>query len=145
MYALGSTRVGRALGLHQTAEDVYPQLDWPRSVRVGGALWLFGSAVAAAILPFQAPTHLIGDAGWPVVTALVLGSIAAGAYMLAWPRSVTPNRLLGMAYVSAAALALGDLLVGGSVVFTLLLLLVAPYPAALHPPRRVLPLITVMG
>jgi hypothetical protein len=49
-----------------------------------------------------------------------------------------------MAYVSAAAIAVGDLLVGGNVVFTLLLLLVAPYPSALHPPRRVLPLVTVM-
>jgi diguanylate cyclase (GGDEF)-like protein len=145
MYALGSTRVGRALGLHQTAEDVYPQLDWPRSVRVGGALWLFGSAVAAAILPFQGPTHLIGDAGWPVAIALVLGGIAAGAYMLAWPQNVSPDLLLGMAYVSAAAIVLGDLLVGGNVVFTLLLLLVAPYPAALHPPRRVLPLLTLMA
>jgi hypothetical protein len=74
MYALGSTRVGRALGLHRAAGDVCPQLDWPRSVRVGGALWLFGSAVAASILPLQNPTHLIGDAGWAVAIALVLGA-----------------------------------------------------------------------
>jgi diguanylate cyclase (GGDEF)-like protein len=144
MYALGSTRVGRALGLHQTAEDVYPQLDWPRSVRVGGALWLFGSAVAAAILPLQNPTHLIGEAGWPVAIALVLGGLSAGACLLAWPRRVSPNQLLAMGYLSVAAIALGDLLVGGNMVFTLLLLLVAPYPSALHPPSRVLPLVSVM-
>jgi diguanylate cyclase (GGDEF)-like protein len=145
MNALGWTRVGRALGLHQTAEDVYPQLDWPRSVRVGGALWLFGSAVAAMVLPLDHPTHLIGDAGWPVAIAIVLIGVALGAYMLAWPPRVTPRMLLAMGYGSAGAIATEDLLVGANGVFPLLMLLVAAYAAALHPPRSVMPLLAILA
>ena len=145
MYALGATRVGRALGLHQTAEDVYPQLDWPRSVRVGGALWLFGSAVTAAVLPLDPPTQLIGDAGWPVAIAVLLIGVALGAWMLAWPSRVSPRMLLTMGYGSAGAIAALDLLVGPNGVFPLLLLLVAAYGAALHPPRRIMPLLLLLA
>jgi diguanylate cyclase (GGDEF)-like protein len=145
MNALGWTRVGRALGLHQTAEDVYPQLDWPRSVRVGGALWLFGSAVTAAVLPLDHPTHLLGSAGWSVAIAIVLVGVALGAWMLAWPQRVSPRILLAMGYGSAGAIAAEDLLVGANGVFPLLMLLVAAYGAALHPPRRVMPLIALLA
>jgi diguanylate cyclase (GGDEF)-like protein len=144
MRSLGSGRLGRALGLHQSAEDVYPQLDWERAVRVGGALWIFGAIATGAILPLEHPTHLIGDAGWAVTIGIAVGGLVTGAAMIARPMSVSPWILLGMGYVAGVALGFSQLLVGEDIVFTLVLLLIAPYQAALHPPRRVVPLIIVL-
>jgi diguanylate cyclase (GGDEF)-like protein len=144
MRSLGDARLGRALGLHQTAEEVYPQIDWARAVRVGGALWIFGAVVAGALLPFKPPTKIIGDAGWVLTLSVALAGLVVGAAMIVRPLSVKPPLLLAMGYAAAVSLGVIQLLVGGNVVLTLLLVLVAPYHAALHPPRRVIPLIALL-
>jgi hypothetical protein len=133
--------VSHVLGIGQTSAEVYPLIDWELMVRVGGALWLIGAASPAVVLPFAAPTHLIGHAGWVVVLAILVSAILSGIYLLIWPGAVSSGTLLLMGFGGAACLAIGQVLTGPAAQFGLAFVLLSAYHASVHPARRVLPLL----
>ena len=133
--------MSHVLGIGQTSAQVYPLLDWKLMVRVGGALWLIGAASPAVVLPFAAPTHLIGQAGWVVVLAILVFAILSGIYLLIWPGAVSSGTLLVMGFTGAAGLAIGQVLTGPAAQFGLAFVLLSAYHASVHPARRVLPLL----
>jgi diguanylate cyclase (GGDEF)-like protein len=136
-----SSRASALLGLGRTNAEVYPLLDWNLAIRIGGLLWLVGVVTASALLPFASPTHLLGQAGWAVMAAILFGAFSLGIFLLARPETVRPLPLLMMGYAAAAGLGVGQALIGSEAQFELLFLLLAAYVASVHPARRVLPLL----
>ena len=134
-------RFEELIGLHQTNGEVYRHHSWKLAVQVGGALWLVGAFAAASVLPVAAPTRHIGDAGWVVTGVIWLAAVAAGIYIIVRPQRVSPEAILAMGYAAVAGLGVGQLLIGPSARFTLPLLLVGTFHAAVHPARRGLPLL----
>jgi hypothetical protein len=132
-------RVSGLLGLQDRTADVYRALDWKLTSRIGGVLWLIGAGAACAVLPFAPPTRLIGQAGWVVIAALAVASASAGVYLLV--RAISPLHLLVMGYAAAAALGVGQVLIGPQARFELSSLLLAAYHSAVHPARRALALL----
>lgn len=143
--AFSRLRLGQILGWSETGEDVYPLLNWPLTVRIGGVLWLLGAAAVAGVLPYVSPTHVLGSAGWPILDAILALAVMAGIWMLARGRGMGPRALLVMGYGAAAGLGIGQMLMGSPRQFDLAFLLVCAYQAFIQPVRRLLPLLGWAG
>jgi diguanylate cyclase (GGDEF)-like protein len=133
-------RLSTELGLQHGSRDVYPHLEWALTVRVGGTLWLIGTALVFAALPAAPPTHVVGDFGWMAIVALATIAIVTGVYMVVRGGTVRPYAVLWAGYAAVTALALVQIILGENAPFAFLILLTTTYQAAIHPPRRVLPL-----
>jgi diguanylate cyclase (GGDEF)-like protein len=125
--------------LFRRRSDPYGDVDMARATRLGGVLWIVGSVCAGLLLAASPPTQAIGDAGWAIAAASLLGCIAGAFRLLRHGSRVGPNELLAMSYVALALIALLDWLAGGAdAAFDRLYLLSVVYTACVHPPRRVL-------
>ena len=137
-------RIGDLIGIRELPESFYRRLDWNLVVPVGGSLWLLGAAVAVAVLPFLPPTHFVGDAGWAIVGAIVVGALASGTAMIMRPRMFGPVGVLLMGYAGALGLGVAQVLVGDAGPFALLFVVLAAYHGILHPPNRLARLIATI-
>ena len=123
------------LGLAETDADVYPRLEWARTVRVGGLLWLVGVAISVAFLPLDHGGLRIAPHR-PLLFVVAAVGVLLGVVMVARPASLGPRGLIRMGYGGAAALGGALLAIGPDGPFHLLLLMLAAYQAAVHPARR---------
>jgi diguanylate cyclase (GGDEF)-like protein len=90
------------------------------------------------VLPFDAPTDPLGDAGWAVAGA-ILAAFPLIAVILRRGRWVTWNMLLGVSYLGLGLIVALGWLAGGNVPpYSALILIPVIYTAAIHPPRQVL-------
>jgi diguanylate cyclase (GGDEF)-like protein len=136
----GSRRIsGLPLDLRGSTRDFYARADLSIARRLGGLLWIAGTAIAVVLMPIAPPdASALGEWGWAVVAGAVLLSLLVGARLLRKPREVSPNELMLMSYGALAVITLFVWLGGESSPYRELFLLAILYTAAVHPPRRVL-------
>jgi diguanylate cyclase (GGDEF)-like protein len=117
-------------------DDPYAGVDLANAARFGGALWFFGAAFTAVLLPFAHPDE-IGDAGWAVAAAMILGSVLTGWRMRHAGPGVNVNELLLYSYCAIAAVAVLVWVSGGlGSPYGQLFLVSAIYTCGVHSPRR---------
>jgi diguanylate cyclase (GGDEF)-like protein len=110
--------------------------------RVG---WLVAATIGYAVVPAYPPTAQIGSAGWAVTACLSGATLVWIVYLFRRNERVGFNTLMAAAYLGVVDVAVQQWLAGG---------LPAPYHelypmmicagAAVHPPRRFLPLLVVI-
>ena len=128
--------VSRIRALFARAEDPYAGADMAMASRLGAVLWIVSAVVVLALLPLSPPDEAIGETGWAIAGATVLGALA-GARLIR-KGLVSWNQLLVTSYVSVVQIGALVWLAGGTgTPYAELYLLVALYAGALHPPRRV--------
>jgi diguanylate cyclase (GGDEF)-like protein len=125
------------------ARDFYAITDLRAAKRLGSVLWLVGVLIMAALFPVAEPTRHVGDAGWAIAGAIVVVGLAGAWRLRRAPTRVTPGELLVQAYLGV--LAIGLLVWLGGDPYAELLLITAIYVGAVHPPRRVVPFLAVLG
>ena len=117
----------------------YAGVDRGLATRMAAAFWIVGALLVLTALPFTAPTDAIGDAGWALVGASALLSLA-GAGLLLRRHTASYGVLLATGYVSVAQIAMAQWLAGGTAApYRQLYILPALQIAAVHPPRRIFP------
>lgn len=126
-------------------DDPYAGVDLANASRFGGALWFFGAALTAALLPFVHPdAH--GSAGWAVAAVVVVGALAAGWRMRRAGSSANVDELLFYSYGAIGSIALLVWLTGGiGSAYGQMFILSAVYTASLHPPRRMVAYLAVFS
>lgn len=121
------------------AGDFYAHTDLRLAGRMGAALFVLCLVYAGIVWSAYPPTAQIGSAGWLVAGAVAL-AIVVTTVLTALCR-LSPGQLLATSYLSAAALVTcGWLSSADTSPFSRLMLIIAVYAGAIHPPRRVLPL-----
>lgn len=116
--------------------DFYATADLATAKRIGAIVWLIGWFVVVVLLPVAPPTEHVGDVGWVIVAASLLGTLGLVYRMTRTPERVTPNELLLSSYLALANLALLVWLGGHNAPYEELFVLNVLYTAAVHPPRR---------
>jgi diguanylate cyclase (GGDEF)-like protein len=134
---------GRLNSLLVASEDFYAITDLRAAKRIGSVLWLVAVVIIAALLPVEKPTRHLGDAGWAIAGAVIVLGLAAAWRLRQAPDRVAPGELLLQAYLEV--LAIGLLVWLGGDPYSELLLIAAIYVGAVHPPRRVIPFLVVLG
>jgi diguanylate cyclase (GGDEF)-like protein len=118
-------------------EDPYAGVDLENASRIGGAVWLTGALITVLVMPLAPPDYAIGDAGWLVAGAIVVGALVCGVYMFRAGASADCTRLYAMSFLGLAAVASMVWLSGGAYSpYAHLFLFNLLYTAAIHPPRR---------
>lgn len=132
-----STR-GIGLGeLFAGSKEAYGLTDLHNAKRMGGLACTVGLLLILVLLPFDPPTHHLGDAGWVLAGACAVVPAAVGARLLRWPEGVTPNELMLLSYLALTVIAALEWLGGPRSPYMELFLIAAIYTAAVHPPRQV--------
>lgn len=140
----GTTTWRDAFGVN--AKDFYAMADLDIARKIGGGLWFGGFLVAAVLLPLAPPDNTsLGDAGWVVAAAIIVGTLAYAARLLRWGADVGPDELLGMNYVAVVLISILVWLDGAHAPYTELLLLPVIYTAVLHPPLRTIAFLVFVG
>jgi len=138
-------KAGRLGALFAESEKAYGLTDLHNAKRIGGLACAVGLLIILALLPFDPPTHHLGDGGWLLAGACVVLVAAVGARLLRLPEAVTPNELMLLSYLALAVVAALEWLGGPRSPYMELFLMAAVYTAAVHPPRRVLAYFGVLG
>lgn len=126
-------------------EDPYAGVDLANAAQFGGILWFLGAGLTAVLLIFVPPDAAIGDAGWAVAGAVVLGGVLLGLRMRSLGNRANIDELLALSYAALIAIAVMVWLAGGvDSPYEQLMLLSLVYTCALHPSRRVLPYLGVL-
>jgi diguanylate cyclase (GGDEF)-like protein len=137
-------RRGSLRRLFEKTDDPYAGADLARAKRLGAFLWVAGTAVAAALLPFAPPTEAVGEAGWIAAAAIILVCLAGAWRLGRQAERVTLDELLFTSYAGLAQIALLEWLAGGQgSPYQQLFLISLTYTACVHPPRRAAPVIAL--
>jgi diguanylate cyclase (GGDEF)-like protein len=121
-------------------EDPYAGADLDTAKRLGGAILLLVVAIGLVLTASTPPTASIGRAGWIAWAAVIAVFVAYARRLRRRPERVQPNELLLIGYLSLVQVGLLEWLAGGhESPYHHLLLPVAVFVAAAHPPRRVAP------
>jgi hypothetical protein len=125
--------------------DPYAGGDLDNARRLAVFLWLLGTALTLALLPFSPPTEVIGDAGWVLAGLLVAIALwIAFALYRGWLSS--RESLLIPSYASVLGVCTMQWLAGGvDAPYEVLLLLPVVYVAAIQPPRKIAPFLLFIG
>lgn len=126
--------------------DPYMGADMELSRRMGAIIWALGLLLAVVLLPLSPPTDAIGGMGWIVTAGLIVVGVA-NMWALRTPRlDWTYGWLLASAYAGVAVIETVQWLSGGAdAPYSRLLLLAVLYVAAVHPIRRIVPFMAVIG
>lgn len=133
----GSAGTARLGELFVESHKFYALADLSVAKRIGGWAWGLGLLFVFVLLPFDTPTHHVGDSGWLLAGACLAASAAGGVRLLRWPERVTPNELMLLSYLALAGITALEWLGGRRSPYMELFLIAAVYTAAAHPPRRV--------
>jgi diguanylate cyclase (GGDEF)-like protein len=126
--------------------DPYAGVDLANAARLGGVLWIVASVIVVALLPAAPPDDAIGDAGWVVGVLTILGGVASGLWLRRAGPAVSPNVLYLHSVSALTAVAVMVWLSGGmDSPYEELYLLSVVFTAMLHPPRRVLLYLALLG
>jgi diguanylate cyclase (GGDEF)-like protein len=121
--------------------ELFPITDMRTAKRVGGVFWLCGAAVVLLLLPLSPPDQSsLGEWGWVVAAAIVLGAIAYGVRLLragspASGVSVDPREILAFDYLAVVFIVVLNLLNGDEAPYGELMLLSAIFTAGVFSPR----------
>jgi diguanylate cyclase (GGDEF)-like protein len=125
--------------------DPYAGGDLDNARRLAVFLWLLGTALTIALLPFSPPTEVIGDAGW-VLAGLLVAIALWIAFVLYRGRLRSWGSLLIPSYASVLGVCTMQWLAGGvDAPYELLILLPVVYIAATQPPRKIAPFLLFIG
>ena len=125
--------------------DPYFGNDLDNARRLGGVMWLMYGTVAALLLPLAPPTGRYAIAAWVVAASIVGWSLFTARHWLRHSKAGFDTLLAG-SYLAVVQLATLQALAGSKAnAYQELYLLVAVYTAAVHPPRRVAPFLTVLS
>src|SRR5215204_5814474 len=95
------TRSSIRRAVRMTSADFYAEADMEAARRVGGILWLIGSAIALLLAVFAPPTREpIGEWGWVVFAATIAACTLSGVFLLRNPERVTADQLLFTSYTA---------------------------------------------
>jgi diguanylate cyclase (GGDEF)-like protein len=126
-------------------DDPYAGTDLANAGRFGGGLWFIGALFTAALLPFDHPDKAIGGGGWALAGGLIAGGLVLGWRMRRMGSDLNVDELLLYSYAAIASIAVLCWVSGGvGSPYGQLFLLSAIYPAAVHPPRRVVAYLAVL-
>ncbi len=122
-----------------TAPDHYDLMDRRLIGQLAGLLFIAGGVLTAAVLPLAPPTaSALGDTGWAVAIAALLGAFVLGGLLVRTDR-ILPARLLLLIAVSGPALiTILQALAGRDAPYEVLLLLSLLWGGVVLPPRPVL-------
>jgi diguanylate cyclase (GGDEF)-like protein len=139
----GSRHDEQLRSLLVASKDFYAITDLRAAKRIGSVLWLVGVVIIVALFPVAEPTRHVGDAGWAIAGTIAMLSIAGAWRLRRAPDRVSPGELLLQSYLGI--LAIGLLVWLGGDPYSELLMIVALYVGAVHPPRRVVPFLLALG
>src|SRR4051812_26341872 len=104
-------------------EDPYAGADATAARRLVPLLVALCTLLTLAFLPMMPPTHALGNAGWAVAAALVLGQLATIRWLADTTRQATFNQLLVVAYAGVGGVVVLEWLAGGHSPYALLFML----------------------
>jgi signal transduction histidine kinase len=110
-----------------------------RSARIGGMQFLIGGIGMAVVYLFVHPDGPLRDGGWPIAYAACAAIIALGIWELR-VEDITPGTHLAAVYATLFAVTLGTWLTDGRIPLVILLVVSAQH-WAVHPPRRMIPVV----
>ncbi|HEX2085461.1 MAG TPA: GGDEF domain-containing protein [Solirubrobacteraceae bacterium] len=126
------------------AGDAYAGGDVANARRLGALLWLVSAGLIVLLLPLSPPDEAIGGWGWAVAGAVVL--VGVGVVVVFARLEPGWDFMLGTSFLGAAAVTLMQWLAGGhGTPYGELFLICALYAAAVHPLRRLLPLLLAVA
>jgi diguanylate cyclase (GGDEF)-like protein len=132
--------------LNVSSADYYALVDMDVARRAAGLFWLLGSIIALALLPTAPPDASdAGAAGWLIGTGIGMVSMAMGIRLLRFGSGVGVGELLFHSLYAVLGVAGLMWLSDGSEPYAELLLIAVIYFAAVHPPRRVLLFLVLIG
>jgi serine phosphatase RsbU (regulator of sigma subunit)/anti-sigma regulatory factor (Ser/Thr protein kinase) len=117
-------------------EHAYAGADISAARRLVPLLVALATLLTLAFLPMMPPTEPLGDAGWALAALLVLGQLAIVRRLADRSRPAGFGRLLAVAYLGVAGVALLEWLAGGHSPYMLLFMLWLGAGVGVHPPRR---------
>jgi diguanylate cyclase (GGDEF)-like protein len=128
-----------ARGLLRRRDDPYAADDVYLARRIAGLVSILCGLLGLVFVPLDPPTAAIGDAGWAVAGAIVVGAFG-GAWRL-WDRSqaISWTELYALSYVGLATVVAMTWLAGGGITPYAALYPVISASSALNPPRRSFP------
>src|SRR4051812_14983142 len=124
--------------------DPYAGADAPAARRLVPLLVALSTLLTVAFLPMMPPTDALGNAGWAVAAALILGQLATIRWLADRTKDATFNQLLVVAYAGVGGVVLLEWLAGGDSPFALLFMLWLAARGGVHPPRRAVPFLAVV-
>jgi diguanylate cyclase (GGDEF)-like protein len=131
--------------LFRKRQDPYAGADLATAKRLGGAILLLVVLVGLLLTPLAPPTEALGHAGWAVWVVVIAGFTLCARRVRRQGERVGPNGLLLIAYLALLQVGLLEWLAGGhDSPYHHLLLPIAIFVAAVHPPRRVAPYLPVL-
>lgn len=126
--------------------EFYRLADMELAKQLGALLWVMGAFVVAVLLPLAPPDESsIGDAGWVVAAAMIVGSLAFAVRLLRSPAAISPLELILQSVVAVSMVGLLMWLADEPSTYSEILLFSAIYVAAVHPPRRVLAFVAILA
>ena len=138
--------MSRLKQLLERQADPYAGVDLGNATRLGGVLWIVAIVLVAVLLPAAPPDDPLGDTGWLVAAALLASSVLAGLQLRRVGADIDPNVLYLNSFIAVAAVAAMVWLSGGlGSPYEQLYLLSIVYTSMVHPARRVLVYLLVVG
>ena len=142
--SISTARKERVKAFFARSDDPYAGGEIDTARRMSAVLWRVGLVLTWLLLPLSPPDEAIGAWGWAVVGLMAVAGVIGARWIV--DHGVTWNFLLVSCYAGVAQLALLEWLAGGnSSAYGELYLLVALPAGAMHPPRRVLGILGVIG
>ena len=139
-YAMATKRE-QIRGFFAVQSDPYAGGDLANAQRLGSLFWGLLLVLAAGLLALSPPDEAIGGAGWAIAGAVLVANLAV-VVALRRQRFTSWGALLSLSYAGIAGIALLQWLAGGvGAPYERLLLLPILFAAALHPARRLVPLV----
>jgi diguanylate cyclase (GGDEF)-like protein len=126
-------------------QDPYAGGDLVLARRLDGIITAAGTALGLILLPLAPPTAAIGNKGWFVAGAVALIGGASTLFDKRTPGGRNWDQMLWWNYVGLAQIAIAQWLAGSDAPYRDLFILAAVFVGGVHPPRRVLPFLTIMN
>ena len=132
--------------LNVSSADYYALVDNEVARRAAGLFWLLGSVIAVVLIPSAPPdASSAGATGWLIGVGVGTVSLALGVRLLRFADEVSIGELLFHSLYAVLGVAILMWLSDGSEPYAELLLFAVIYFAAVHPPRRVLLFLLLIG
>jgi diguanylate cyclase (GGDEF)-like protein len=132
--------------LNVSSADYYALSEMDLARRAAGLFWLIGALIALILLPSAPPdASSVGSWGWLIGVVIGAISLSLGARLLRPRAEVGIRELLLHSLYAVLGVAVLMWLSDGSEPYAELLLLGVIYFAAVHPPRRVLLFLLLVG
>jgi serine phosphatase RsbU (regulator of sigma subunit)/anti-sigma regulatory factor (Ser/Thr protein kinase) len=125
-------------------DDPYAGADATAARRLVPLLVALCTLLTLAFLPMMPPTDALGNAGWAVAAALILGQLATIRWLVDRTKEATFNQLLVVAYAGVGGVVVLEWLAGGHSPYALLFMLWLATGVGVHPPRRAVPFLAVV-